>query len=80
MKQSAVEWLFNQIAKDILGLEYDYADDLEKAKQMESEQKGYTEEQLYKILIDFSCFPHPHEEPRGSIAMRFIQSLKQSKQ
>jgi len=37
-KQTAVEWLFNQIKKDIIGLEYDYADELKQAKEMEKEQ------------------------------------------
>jgi hypothetical protein len=38
MKQTAVEWLFNQIKKDIIGLEYDYADELKQAKEMEKQQ------------------------------------------
>ncbi len=38
MKQTAVEWLFNQIKKDIIGLEYDYADEFNQAKEMEKEQ------------------------------------------
>ena len=38
MKQTAVEWLFNQIKKDIIGLEFDYADELKQAKEMEKEQ------------------------------------------
>jgi len=38
MKQTAVEWLFNQIKKDIIGIEYDYADELKQAKEMEKEQ------------------------------------------
>jgi hypothetical protein len=36
--QTAVEWLFEQIRKDIIGLEYDYADALEKAKSIEQKQ------------------------------------------
>jgi hypothetical protein len=36
-QQTAVEWLFSQIKKDIIGLEYDYADELEQAKEMEKE-------------------------------------------
>ena len=46
MKQTAVEWLFNQIKKDIIGLEYDYADEFNQAKEMEEQQKGYSEEDL----------------------------------
>jgi len=38
MKQTAVEWLFNQIKKDIIGIEYDYADELNQAKEMEKDQ------------------------------------------
>ena len=34
-KQTAVEWLFNQIKKDIIGLEFDYADEFNQAKEME---------------------------------------------
>ena len=37
-KQTAVEWLIGQIKKDIIGLEYDYADELKQAKEMEREQ------------------------------------------
>ena len=37
-KQTAVEWLFEQLKKDIIGLEYDYADELSQAKAMEKEQ------------------------------------------
>jgi hypothetical protein len=48
-KQTAVEWLFNQIKNDIIGIEYDYADELKEAKVMEKEQikdahhNGFTE-------------------------------------
>jgi hypothetical protein len=38
MKQTAVEWLFNQIKKDIIGLEFDYADEFNQANEMEKEQ------------------------------------------
>ena len=38
MKQTAVEWLFNQIKKDIIGLEFDYADEFDQAKEMEKQQ------------------------------------------
>jgi hypothetical protein len=42
MKQTAVEWLFNQIKKEMIGIEYDYADEFnqlfEQAKEMEKEQ------------------------------------------
>lgn len=37
------------------------------------------ENKLFKLLIDFMVFPHHREESRGSIAKRFIQSLKQPK-
>ena len=61
-KQTAVDWLFEQIKKDIIGIEYDYLEELQKAKEMEKEQimnahlEGYmdggnhkstTEEQYY---------------------------------
>jgi hypothetical protein len=37
-KQTAVEWLFNQIKKDMIGLEFDYAEELNQAKEMEKQQ------------------------------------------
>jgi hypothetical protein len=40
-QQTAVEWLFGQIKKDIIGLEYDYADELEEAKEMEKGQNKH---------------------------------------
>ena len=50
-KQTAVEWLFNQIQKDIIGLEYDYADELKQAKEMEKEQiVDFTRNAVRKIL------------------------------
>jgi hypothetical protein len=41
-QQTAVEWLIGQIKKDIIGLEYDYADELKQAKEMEKQQKANT--------------------------------------
>ena len=42
MKQTAVEWLSNQIKKEMIGIDYDYADEFnqlfEQAKEMEKEQ------------------------------------------
>jgi hypothetical protein len=37
-QQTAVEWLIGQIKKDIIGLEYDYADELKEAREMEKQK------------------------------------------
>ena len=37
----------------------------------------FTKEELVKMLIDFVGFPHDYNEPRGSIAERFVESLQQ---
>lgn len=41
--------------------------------------KTYNEDELFQILLDFMVFPHPHEEPRGSIIKRFLEVLKKKK-
>jgi hypothetical protein len=51
----------------------------EQAKEMEKQQKGYSEEDLFKILLDFVAFPHPHMEPRGSIIERYLNEFKKNK-
>jgi hypothetical protein len=39
-------------------------------------ERMYSEEQLFKILLDFVEFPHDHNEGRGSIINRFLKELK----
>ena len=43
---------------------------------IEKQQQGYSEEDLFKILLDFVAFPHDHMEPRGSIIERYLKGLK----
>jgi len=50
---------------------------LKEAKEMEKPQQSYSEEDLFKILLDFVAFPHPHMEPRGSIIQRYLNELSQ---
>jgi len=50
--KTAVEWLLNQIKKDIIGLEYDYADELKQAKEMEKEQIKDAYEQGFDDAVD----------------------------
>jgi hypothetical protein len=65
MKQTAVEWLFNQIQKDIIGLEYDYADELNQAKEMEKEQNTKTlDEKIFSLANEFAVKGY------GDIAVR----------
>jgi hypothetical protein len=47
------------------------------AEWMEDKQKGYSEEDLFKILLDFVAFPHHDMEPRGSIIERYLNELSQ---
>ena len=39
-------------------------------------ERVYSEEDLFKILLDFVAFPHEHMEPRGSIIERYLKELK----
>jgi hypothetical protein len=45
-KQTPVRWLFKEIEKDILGLEYDYSIELQTALQMESQKQQKYDEML----------------------------------
>jgi hypothetical protein len=38
----------------------------------------FTKEELIDLLVDFVGFPHDHNEPRGSISERYVQSLQQN--
>jgi len=40
------------------------------------DKRMYSEEDLFKILLDFVAFPHDHMEPRGSIIKRYLKELK----
>jgi hypothetical protein len=39
-------------------------------------ERMYSEEDLFKILLDFVAFPHDHMESRGSIIERYLKELK----
>ena len=45
-KETPVRWLFKEIKKDILGLEYDYSIELQTALQMESKKQQKYDEML----------------------------------
>jgi hypothetical protein len=45
-QMTAVRWLFKEIKKDILGLEYDYSIELQTALQMESQKQQKYDEML----------------------------------
>jgi hypothetical protein len=45
-KETPVRWLFKEIKKDILGLEYDYSIELQTALQMESQKQQKYDEML----------------------------------
>jgi hypothetical protein len=74
MKQTAVEFLETELKErySLMNSEPIF----EQAKEIEKEQQGYSEEDLFKILLDFVAFPHDHMEPRGSIIERYLKGLK----
>jgi hypothetical protein len=45
-KETPVSWLFKEIKKDILGLEYDYSIELQTALEMESKKQQKYDEML----------------------------------
>jgi hypothetical protein len=45
-KETPVRWLFKEIKKDILGLEYDYSIELQTALEMESQKQQKYDEML----------------------------------
>jgi hypothetical protein len=50
-QMTAVRWLFKEIKKDILGLEYDYSIELQTALQMESKKQQKYDEMLAMLEI-----------------------------
>ena len=50
MKQTAVEWLI-EMQKAQMGMLFE--SDIEKAKEMERQQQGYSEEDMLKMLHKF---------------------------
>jgi hypothetical protein len=75
--KTAVEWLIDELYKQGISL---YTPELiAEAKEMEKEQKGYSREDLFKILLDFVAFPHHDMEPRGSIIERYLNELSKKK-
>jgi hypothetical protein len=50
-QMTAVRWLFKEIKKDILGLEYDYSIELQTALQMESQKQQKYDEMLAMLEI-----------------------------
>jgi hypothetical protein len=72
--KTAVEWLAEQMLWNEFHNPY-----LEQAKEMEKEEKGYSKEDLFKILLDFVAFPHHDMEPRGSIIERYLNELSNKK-
>ena len=75
---TAVEQLLRQFA--LLGYDvHKYETIINEALEIEKEQKGYSKEDLFKILLDFVAFPHHDMEPRGSIIERYLNELSKKK-
>jgi hypothetical protein len=79
MKQETLEEAFNLFKEDYTILhKYNLHHLLQVARfgARWQAKRMYSEEDLFKILIDFVAFPHDHMEPRGSIIERYLKELK----
>jgi len=54
MEQSAVGWIIDQLF-ELRNPTLNQIEIVRKAREMEKQQQGYTEEELFKIINDF-CF------------------------
>lgn len=54
MKQSAVGWIIDQLF-ELRNPTLNQIEIVRKAREMEKQQQGYSEEELFKIINDF-CF------------------------
>ena len=77
--KTAVQWFANRISHGGLVTKKQFDELLEQAIEMEKEQIGYSEEDLFKIILDFVAFPHHDMEPRGSIIERYLNELSKKK-
>jgi hypothetical protein len=55
MKQTAVEWLANELFKQLTGEpdKISLKEVLEQAKEIEKQQQGYSEQEVENILIEY---------------------------
>jgi len=83
MKQTAVEWLFNQIKKDMIGIEYDYADELKQAKEMERlqiEGSKWQQEQILEFLyLEITERRDYSASKMCEVVIEFIEQLNNKK-
>jgi galactose-1-phosphate uridylyltransferase len=79
MKQTAVEWLEEQLNKnnEILFISDDL---LEQAKEMEKEQKGYSEEEVLEQLNILMSLPSStldkFTDKNGNITLKWFEQFK----
>jgi hypothetical protein len=76
---TAVDWLIDEYFGGIENCTPDFRFHIQQAKEVEKEQKVYSKEDLFKILLDFVAFPHHDMEPRGSIIERYLNELSKKK-
>jgi hypothetical protein len=86
-KETPVSWLFKEIKKDILGLEYDYSIELQTALQMESQKQQKYDEMLAileKHLIfhnaEMECLQQPSSEMWFDLYEKTEQLIKEAKE
>lgn len=54
MKQSAVEWLEKQLQESGIPLLKDEIEFIEQAKEMEKQQQGYSEEEVFDLMNEYA--------------------------
>lgn len=67
MKQTAVEWLIDQLTPSI-SLQQKYIDELKnQAKEMEKEQQGYSEKDMIEFAEFVATYPDKNKNINGQI-------------
>lgn len=79
MKKTAVEWFFSELERMQYFIGNDMLEAYKKAKQMEKEQKGYSEEDVREML--FMALHEPQTEcctthTKDSIVRKVLKTFK----
>jgi len=74
---TSIEWLVNKIEIDIVGIEYDYADEIKQAKEMHRQE-------IIEELIGFQIFLNNkklitnHDWDYDKLAKQYVKSLNKT--
>lgn len=78
IKEIAQEWAVNNAEISFAensALNRGYVKGYTQCQEDNSNKYIFTKDELQKLIVEFVGFPHDHNEARGSIATRFIESL-----